>query len=447
MESILPHIQGIIPIIDAAQERDLRISLLTLLYKKLEWSKVSDSHLLNLGFPGTEAYSLSRYDFKYLKSDDYMVCEKTDGVRLIVLIREEGMYLCDRKYKFFFLARSSLFVPTHKDIRVHQNNTVLDCVLTYNFFYDKYCLMIFDVMYISDVKVTGHELETRLAYIGDFVIAPFRKLYNDEAQKDLPFILLGKEYFPISKLKNLTDKISKYVDEEEPSGHRIIFNSTKRYNECNGLIFTNKKRNYKSKKCISLKSWNYFNTLDFEVRVEYKNDIHIFSLYVNNIVGKFSSRILYKYNVKFSDMDKEYILNDLNDKKSAIIECRYNDNESRYIYHKMRCDKSSPDEFQDVVKKFQCSVENIQVKELLSALEVPPKKLSSTTPTLTPTRTPVRDSDEIAETPLNSMDEYSVLESPIKPNDNMICSVIKRKVEDLEEDDTYSLENKKARLH
>jgi hypothetical protein len=292
-------------------------------------------------------------------------------------------------------------------------------------------------MYIENVKVSGHELETRLSYIRDFVISPFRKVYKtEEEQKNLPFILLGKEFYNISDMKNFVDKISKYKDEDEPSGYRYIYNNVKRYNECTGLIFTNKKRNYKSKKCISLKSWSYspFITLDFEVRVETKNDNQVFNLYVNNTVGKFSSRFLYKHNVNFSDIDKNNILNDLGENKCSIIECKYNTNDSSYVYYNLRSDKSSPDEFQDVIRKMQCVADNIQIDEIMKELMMRRNA-----------NTPIRERDSIAETPLKEIDDYSI-ESPLFENILLQSGSKKRKVDSILEHDDPCSPFKKARF-
>jgi hypothetical protein len=129
-------------------------------------------------FPGAQPAELSRSEFERLRSEKYWVAEKSDGVRGMLLSTEQGMYLVDRRFDFyainsqpkFFLpdARNTdrpqhqvylrfcsfCFIPSHLFPQITHTppffqKTLLDGEMTYNFHYNKYCFMVFDVIAIS----------------------------------------------------------------------------------------------------------------------------------------------------------------------------------------------------------------------------------------------------------------------------------------------------------
>ena len=49
-------------------------------------------------FPGPQPVSIERRHFPLLKRQPYLVCEKTDGVRHILVSTEEGVFLVNRAF-------------------------------------------------------------------------------------------------------------------------------------------------------------------------------------------------------------------------------------------------------------------------------------------------------------------------------------------------------------
>ena len=58
------------------------------------WGASNDSR-----FPGPQPVSIERRHFPLLKKQPYVVCEKTDGVRQLLVSTEEGVFLVNRAFK------------------------------------------------------------------------------------------------------------------------------------------------------------------------------------------------------------------------------------------------------------------------------------------------------------------------------------------------------------
>ncbi|SGY16529.1 BQ5605_C012g06896 [Microbotryum silenes-dioicae] len=79
-------------------------------------------------FPGSQPVSFDLQSLKMLEEEDFWVCEKSDGVRVIVLVvaTEQGQqtYLVDRRYDFYQV--SGLRFPHQTGLDFDHSNTVLD---------------------------------------------------------------------------------------------------------------------------------------------------------------------------------------------------------------------------------------------------------------------------------------------------------------------------------
>ena len=58
------------------------------------WGASNDSR-----FPGPQPVSIERRHFPLLKKQPYVVCEKTDGVRYLMVSNDEGVFLVNRAFK------------------------------------------------------------------------------------------------------------------------------------------------------------------------------------------------------------------------------------------------------------------------------------------------------------------------------------------------------------
>jgi len=54
-------------------------------------------------FPGVLPAAFSRKDFPAVQSGDYLFSEKTDGIRFMLLLNNDGVYLIDRHFQLFYV--------------------------------------------------------------------------------------------------------------------------------------------------------------------------------------------------------------------------------------------------------------------------------------------------------------------------------------------------------
>jgi len=364
-------------IIDSEKIRKLNVELFRNIYYTRNWDDTGISKWTNK-FPGSESVNLSKRDFDFLRRTKYWVCEKSDGIRALVMVLSDGMYICDRKSNWFFLESEKLFLPSSKKPSENQHLTIFDCEVTYNYHFQKYCLMIFDILYIEGKRVMDLKLSDRLHIIRDKIIAPFRHTYSEQKQLLLPFVLLGKEYLEIHKINDVLSKIKEYKDPNEPSGYRYLYENGKRFNDNDGLIFTSDDKCYKPNRCISLKRWKWpvFNTVDFLAKVsteenQEEDTTNEGDLLIKEPKPKFTLYYQYydstiKYReVYFEKQNSEKLINDLNGATEAIIECRYDSEIGEWAYHKIRYDKSYPNNFSSILQVMEIIFENISKEEII----------------------------------------------------------------------------------
>jgi len=435
-------------VIESEKIRELNNQLFRRMYHKngLEDKQINDNWIQKVGFPGSEAVNLSKRDFEFLKRTNYWDCEKSDGIRALVMILSDGMYLCDRKFSWYFVEKGKLFIPSQNNPKENQNLTIFDCEVTYNYHYEKYCLMIFDILYIEGKKTMDFTLTKRLAVIRDKIIVPFREIYpSQEMQSSLPFILLGKEYLKIQQIKDIFSLIKEFKDINEPSGFRYLYQNKIRYNDNDGLIFTSDEKCYKPKRCISLKRWKWpiFNTVDFLVKVSNFDGEDKCTLFFQN-----HERLEEYREVAFEKNNLEKLLVDLNGATQAIIECSFNATIGEWIYHRIRNDKSYPNNFSSLMQIMEIISENLSKEDII-------RVFSDSIPT-TDIQQPEINNISFSK-PIENNETEVIYESPLKkhdesPNKNSLVIIgVKRKVDEfyLDDSDILSLEHidKKARTN
>eukprot|EP01130_Rhizamoeba_saxonica_P001251 TRINITY_DN11134_c0_g1_i1.p1 TRINITY_DN11134_c0_g1~~TRINITY_DN11134_c0_g1_i1.p1 ORF type:complete len:446 (-),score=85.74 TRINITY_DN11134_c0_g1_i1:66-1403(-) len=391
------------PVKDRSLIRKLWKNMNKLMY---EPNDHSHDHSQSRYFPGCAPVPLSRSDFDFVRSqkDNYWVCEKSDGKRALMLVLSSGIYLLDKKCAFYKLD-DAMIIPYHEDLTRMQNGTILDGELTYNFHYEKYCFMIFDIVAINGERVANLSLTNRLKEVRDKIITPYRNRYTpDDIGKKLPLVILGKEFFKLKQIDKLFKHIEHFPPEDENSftGHRYLYKKEKRYNDTDGIILTLDTKEYKPGRCISMKKWKFpeLNSVDFLLKVRYiaqKGNIFSFHIKKDNHLDQYRK-------VFFSSDCVKRLLKDIGNDKSALIECVYDSwNTGEWVYHRVRNDKNSPVQMRGLVQHMEICAQKITQDILLNEFSLSPDGIE----------TPVSD----RRTPLSSADtprsyEGIVAESP-----------------------------------
>lgn len=109
-------------------------------------------------FPGPSPCSLERSDFDKFQHQLYWVCEKTDGVRFLLMCVQTDKTLCclvDRALGVYLAPIQC--VPT-----AMYQGSVIDCELAFNKADGKWDLMMFDAYVLSGVPVHGLPFSRRI---------------------------------------------------------------------------------------------------------------------------------------------------------------------------------------------------------------------------------------------------------------------------------------------
>ncbi|CAG8523546.1 6470_t:CDS:10 [Ambispora gerdemannii] len=213
------------------------------------------------GFAGAQPVSFAASHFHLLETEDYFVCEKSDGIRYLMFAtntpKGPATFFVDRKNKVQYIA--DLKLPLRDTPNKYHHETMMDGELVVDLDRDKKSVrfLVFDLMVINGAVVTQRSLSTRLGMFRQDVIDPLRTaLKNDpELAKRQPFT---------------------YVIEMERSyGLPKIFLQLPHLKHANdGLIFTPVKLPYSSGTCPKLLKWKpaNSNTVDFKINVVWNTE-------------------------------------------------------------------------------------------------------------------------------------------------------------------------------
>ncbi|SPJ12543.1 RNA guanylyltransferase [Plasmodium sp. DRC-Itaito] len=140
------------------------------------------------GFPGCNPVSLTNHNIKNLFTKDYLICEKTDGVRYFLFIASNTTFLIDRNYEIF---KNDMHIPTIEDLSKKQQLTLLDGELVEDIIYNKktgveekkIVYLIYDGLYIQRKDITNLSYFERLTNVYNYVITPLKKYKKFQKNK------------------------------------------------------------------------------------------------------------------------------------------------------------------------------------------------------------------------------------------------------------------------
>lgn len=107
-------------------------------------------------FIGSHPVSLERSHVDVLLNEDYLVCEKSDGIRIMLLIDSHNVFLYDRKNKIY----KSDLVTEFDGTFLFDGELYKEC--------DYYVYAIFDTLIFKTVSCTELNLLERLKMAVDF---------------------------------------------------------------------------------------------------------------------------------------------------------------------------------------------------------------------------------------------------------------------------------------
>ncbi|CAK0906606.1 unnamed protein product [Prorocentrum cordatum] len=205
-------------------------------------------------FPGAQPTSLTRQkaDERLLR-EAYLVCEKTDGERHLLLAHEGHTFLIDRLSRFW-LCQLQLPLPSgHPRAPGWHHNTLLDGELVVDQVpgtADRLRYLVYDAVRICDEDVSHRTLLHRLRRALQDVALPKERMMAGGGRRD-PVQLLVKDFFEIWQMQDVMG-LSKHFP------HKV-----------DGLVFTPVQVPYVTGSCPSLFKWKpaSLNTVDFKLRL------------------------------------------------------------------------------------------------------------------------------------------------------------------------------------
>ena len=283
-------------------------------------------------FPGPQPISIEHKHFPVLKGAEYLVCEKTDGERyMMVALIYEGK----RKCVFVNRAFNMFEVPINLKKSAY-DGTILDGEL-----YED-TLMVYDAVWVNGESVWNRNLNERL----------------DAARSVMKSIIYMKsdQYRLKCKTFHQMRDFGKFMDEYLPTVQQKI----------DGLVFTPVNEPIRIGTHETMFKWKpqEKNTVDFLMKREpsretpgFKPGAPAWRLYVQE-----KGKLFFESEIPFNRMDDEPWFED-----GAIVECKYITWESPMWWRpiKRRTDKTYPNNRRTFYRTIVNIKENIQMKEFL----------------------------------------------------------------------------------
>ena len=283
-------------------------------------------------FPGPQPISIERKHFPVLRSAEYVVCEKTDGERhMMVALMYEG------KPKCFFVNRAFDMI----EVKINLNKKAYEGTILDGELYDN-TLMVYDSVLVNGVLVAHQNLDERLA----------------AAEEMMKFIIYMKsdKYRLKMKTFHMMKDFGVFMDEYLPTVQQKI----------DGLVFTPVYEPIRLGTHETMFKWKPLekNTVDFLMKREPTRETPgckpgplAWRLYVQE-----KGKLYFESEIPLNRISDEPWFED-----GAIVECRYVTWEAPMWWKplKRRRDKTHPNNRRTFYRTIVNIKEDIQMKEFL----------------------------------------------------------------------------------
>ncbi|KAF9014107.1 mRNA capping enzyme [Cyathus striatus] len=244
---------------------DLPGQLVPIRSSQEHWLKRHVAALCNLDnerFPGSQPVSFGTRDLLKLESQDFWVCEKSDGVRVLLLVaivdREQLVYIIDRRNTY--RAIQGIFFPHFDNPVFPLQNTIVDgeLVIDTDPATGKETLrfLAFDCLVVDNHNVMSRPLDKRYGRLNEWFFKPYAKMIRDHPE------VTGSHPFKIAvKQINFSYHVEKVFSEDIP----------KLQHGNDGLIYTCVNTPYTPGTDINILKWKppFENSIDFKLVLKF----------------------------------------------------------------------------------------------------------------------------------------------------------------------------------
>ncbi|KAG1168626.1 hypothetical protein G6F70_009028 [Rhizopus microsporus] len=231
-----------------------------ILQQKLKELLHTTSDSIN-SFPGSQPVCFESKHLIDIEREDYYVCERSDGVRYLLLFVQSpkgpASFLYDRNRYWYYVP--NLLFPTRGRENEYLKDTLMDGELVLDIDDKKktWRYLIFDLMVVNGLSIVQRSFNTRLGMLQQDVIQPLNMGLRNLTETDRP---------PFSvELKKM----------ERSYGLHLVFDQIpKLKHKTDGIIWTPVKYPYTSGTCQKLLKWKppESNTVDFRIAARWSKE-------------------------------------------------------------------------------------------------------------------------------------------------------------------------------
>lgn len=231
-------------------------------------------HLNHSRFPGAQPVSFDTASIDLLKSEDYWVCEKSDGLRVLILIvipastGIQEVFLIDRKNEYYKVP--GLVFPHHQPqapdamhVNGMRNHTLMDGELVIDTDHDgkeQLVLLLFDLIVLDRELLSNRPLSKRYGRLNSYVYPPYAQYL-----KKNPSLAARQPFHVQVKKMDLSYGIQKVLYDTVPN---LLHGN-------DGLIFTCLNSGYVMGTDPKILKWKppSENTIDFKLVLRFPPDL------------------------------------------------------------------------------------------------------------------------------------------------------------------------------
>ena len=292
-------------------------------------------------FPGAQPVTVERKNFETIKKEKYMICEKSDGERAVLIlinINDKPMcFIINRNNELYFMDfsfKKEVFEGSIFDGEIIKTKKTAESEGSWNY-------LIHDCMVYNGSSFMEISHRLRYACVVDFIT----KRYINK---------------PTDCFNIKTKLFYKYGPELVKTWEHI--NKTSE-NKIDGLIFTPINEHIKFGRDYTLLKWKEEHTVDFSVK---KIGIKINLYYIKNKgtqVFKVLSKGTENYDLILKYLTENDLLKREKDAKDVIIEFKI-PKKDYFTPYRLRLDKDRPNGEITVINTLKNIEENIKIEEI-----------------------------------------------------------------------------------
>ncbi|KAI5165612.1 mRNA guanylyltransferase [Nematocida sp. AWRm78] len=336
------------------------------------------------GFYGPQPVSLTKESLNLIKSMDYYVCEKSDGLRALLYYK----YTNSTVEIYFITRNNEIFISNcviNNDIQVKGRYLMDGEVIqdkSGNFQY-----IIFDMAIFNSKSICKYNLNERLTMAMKFLQISEERRRERENQKRQKIEKNDKKIDEVREKEDHQDKISKNNNPVELTvllkrmhksyGISEIFSEIipKLSHENDGLIFTCVNYPYIPGTCEYFLKWKppHLNSVDFRIRKLSDIFYKLFVIHNGNEIfyDIFCYNVNNHYNIS-NDQEIDGLIGEFcYNPKEYALDTEYTQVKGNWSLLRIRTDKLLPNAYKTVLNIVNTVYENITYKELVrNTLEI-----------------------------------------------------------------------------